>query len=276
METLKQKTARGLFWGGMNTMVQQVIGLLFGIILGRLLAPSDYGMMAIISVFSLVAVALQDSGFKVALANEKAPTHADYNAVFWFNILMGIALYAARQLAAFRKLMRFTAFVSFPLLFGFGIVAHEFIVIALTEKWEASAVLIQILCVAGAVSPVSALLGNAIVSSGRSGTFFRATLVVGLANIVLMCVLWPWGIHVMVVAYVLLAVAAMLLWHALAAPLLRYRLALFLKDILPFALLPPHQHAPAAGAAPSGASSTPSSSHGTARSLTWSRGEISI
>ena len=35
METLKQKTARGLFWGGMNTMVQQVIGLLFGIILGR-------------------------------------------------------------------------------------------------------------------------------------------------------------------------------------------------------------------------------------------------
>ena len=29
-------------------------------------------MMAIISVFSLVAVALQDSGFKVALANEKA------------------------------------------------------------------------------------------------------------------------------------------------------------------------------------------------------------
>lgn len=35
------------------------------------------------------------------------------------------------------------------------------------------------------------------------------------------------------------SMAAMLLWHALAAPLLRYRLALFLKDILPFALLPP-------------------------------------
>lgn len=34
METLKQKTARGLFWGGMNTMVQQVIGLLFGAIRG--------------------------------------------------------------------------------------------------------------------------------------------------------------------------------------------------------------------------------------------------
>ena len=83
METLKEKTARGLFWGGMNAMVQQVIGLLFGIILGRLLAPSDYGMMAIISVFALVATALQDSGFKVALANEKEPTHNEYKSVFW-------------------------------------------------------------------------------------------------------------------------------------------------------------------------------------------------
>lgn len=138
-------------------------------------------------------------------------------------VLVGLRDDAGRQLAAFRKLMRFTAFVSFPLLFGFGIVAHEFIVIALTEKWEASAVLIQILCVAGAVSPVSALLGNAIVSSGRSGTFFRATLVVGLANIVLMCVLWPWGIHVMVVAYVLLAVAALL---RLCRLCLRHRAAL--------------------------------------------------
>ena len=68
-ETLKEKTAKGLFWGGMNNIVQQVVGLVFGIILGRLLSPSDYGMMAIISVFSLVATALQDSGFKVALTN---------------------------------------------------------------------------------------------------------------------------------------------------------------------------------------------------------------
>lgn len=112
-------------------------------------------------------------------------------------VLVGLRDDAGRQLAAFRKLMRFTAFVSFPLLFGFGIVAHEFIVIALTEKWEASAVLIQILCVAGAVSPVSALLGNAIVSSGRSGTFFRATLVVGLAAALYYGVMRVAGAHIL-------------------------------------------------------------------------------
>ena len=38
-ESLKEKTAKGLFWGGMNNGVQQLIGLVFGIILGRLLSP---------------------------------------------------------------------------------------------------------------------------------------------------------------------------------------------------------------------------------------------
>ena len=45
METLKEKTAKGLFWGGMNNGVQQLLGLAFGIILGRLLDPSDYGTL---------------------------------------------------------------------------------------------------------------------------------------------------------------------------------------------------------------------------------------
>ena len=58
-ETLKEKTAKGLFWGGMNNFVQQVVGLVFGIILGRLLSPSDYGMIAMITIFSQIANAIQ-------------------------------------------------------------------------------------------------------------------------------------------------------------------------------------------------------------------------
>ena len=100
MSSLKEKTAKGLFWGGMNNMVQQIVGLAFGIVLGRLLSPYDYGMMAMISVFSLVATALQDSGFKVALTNQEKPTDADYNSVFWFNIIMGLAMYAMLFAAA--------------------------------------------------------------------------------------------------------------------------------------------------------------------------------
>ena len=71
MESLKDKTAKGLLWGGLNSGMQQVVGLAFGIVLGRLLAPPDYGMMAMISIFSLIATALQDSGFRTALTNLK-------------------------------------------------------------------------------------------------------------------------------------------------------------------------------------------------------------
>ena len=93
METLKEKTAKGLFWGGMNNGVQQVVGVVFGILLARLLNEGDYGMMAMISVFSLVATALQNSGFVTALANLKSPRDEDYNSVFWFNIIVGCSLY---------------------------------------------------------------------------------------------------------------------------------------------------------------------------------------
>ena len=92
METLKEKTAKGLFWGGMNNGVQQLLGLAFGIILGRLLDPSDYGMTAMLAVFSVIANELQSSGFKTGLINLKSPTHDDYNAVFWFNVLAGAAI----------------------------------------------------------------------------------------------------------------------------------------------------------------------------------------
>ena len=92
-DTLKEKTARGLFWGGLNSLTQQVIGIIFAIILGRLLDNADFGMMAMIGVFSLIATTLQNSGFPTALANMKEPRDEDYNSVFWFNIIVGFSAY---------------------------------------------------------------------------------------------------------------------------------------------------------------------------------------
>ena len=47
-QSLKQKTAKGLFWGGLSSSVQQLLGLLFGVVLGRLLDPADYGMIGML------------------------------------------------------------------------------------------------------------------------------------------------------------------------------------------------------------------------------------
>ena len=41
--TLKQKTAKGLFWGGLSSGVQQILNLVFGLVLARILDAEDYG-----------------------------------------------------------------------------------------------------------------------------------------------------------------------------------------------------------------------------------------
>ena len=94
MESLKEKTAKGILWGGMNNFIQQALGLCFGIMMGRLLSPDDYGMIAMITIFQQIAITLQNSGFTVALTNIKQPGHREYNSVFWFNVIVGTAMYA--------------------------------------------------------------------------------------------------------------------------------------------------------------------------------------
>ena len=90
---LKEKTARGLLWGSISNGAQLILGMGFGIFLARLLSPADYGMVGLLTVFSQIAAVLQDSGFRTALANRREIVHEDYNAVFWFNVITGSAIY---------------------------------------------------------------------------------------------------------------------------------------------------------------------------------------
>lgn len=98
--TLKEKTARGLLWGGLSNGAQQILNLVFGIFLARMLAPADYGMVGMLAVFSVIATTLQESGFTAALVNKREERHKDYNAVFWFSILMSLGLYSLLFLCA--------------------------------------------------------------------------------------------------------------------------------------------------------------------------------
>jgi len=100
MSSLKQKTADGLLWGAFSNGTVQVLQALFGLALLRLLDPSDHGRIAALVIFSNIASVLQESGFTAALANKKEPTHEEYNAVFWFNVLVGLSLYIILFFAA--------------------------------------------------------------------------------------------------------------------------------------------------------------------------------
>ena len=98
--SLKQKTAQGLIWRGLSNGVMQLLQTLFGLWLLNILVPEDYGKTAALVIFSNIASVLQESGFTAALANKSEPTHEEYNAVFWFNIIVGATLYAMLFVAA--------------------------------------------------------------------------------------------------------------------------------------------------------------------------------
>lgn len=90
---LKDKTARGLLWGFISNSSMQVLNVVFGFVLTFFLSSEDYGMMAVLSIYSAIAASLQDSGFVAALTNKPRPTHRDYNSVFWFNISCSAVIY---------------------------------------------------------------------------------------------------------------------------------------------------------------------------------------
>ncbi len=92
-QTLKEKTANGLFWGGLSKGVQQILGACFGVYLARVLNAEDYGLIGMLAVFSGIANAIINSGFSVALTNKKDANHKDYNAVFWFTFFVGLFCY---------------------------------------------------------------------------------------------------------------------------------------------------------------------------------------
>ncbi|MBQ3631612.1 MAG: lipopolysaccharide biosynthesis protein [Prevotella sp.] len=420
-ETLKEKTSKGLFWSSVNNGTTQVLNLLFGIFLARRLTAADYGILAVIAVFTLIAGCIQAAGFSQALANKKDASHRDYNAVFWFNTLAGFFLYALlfccapllalffhqpvlvdvsrftflaipisalgiipnaylwihlrtkelavanfvalvisgsiglwmayhdyaywslacqqvsyilvadvmkyyftrwyptlpvdfrpirsmfrfsvkvlatnilttvnqnvltfifarlfpitavgiynqankwntmghtlitntmnqvaqpvlaavnddkeRELRVFRKMIRFTAFLAFPIMLGLATVAHEFIILTITEKWAASIPLLQILCVGGSFMPFYTLYQNMAISNGRSDIYLHCSVIQILIQLAIIVVFYRWGITTMVIAYSVSNALFLFVWHLFTHELCGIRLRQLLSDIMPFALI---------------------------------------
>ena len=96
----------------------------------------------------------------------------------------------ARQLAVFRKLLRFTAFISFPAMLGLSLVSKELIIITITEKWLPSADILQLLCIWGAFIPVINLFSNLLISRGHSSIYMWSTISLSLLQIAAVCAIY--------------------------------------------------------------------------------------
>lgn len=419
-QSLKGKTAKGLFWGGMSYGAMQVVGLLVGIILMKLLSPDDYGMVGLLAIFSGIAATLQESGFTMALVNRPRFDHRDYNAVFWFSLsvswLMYIILFFSAPLIAdfygkpelvpiarvlfltfaivstatahnallvkqlkvkeraitdiisitlagiiaillalngfgywtlviqqliytsvwtilrwfysgwhptfswdmrplkemfgfsfkilfsslvtqihtnifsvllgrfntvtnvgyfsqgtkwanmgamlingmvsgvaqpvfvevqankerivqvFRKLLRFIAFITFPLLFGFAFVGQEFICL-INENWLPSVPILQMYCVIGALAPIQILYSQLLASQGRSDFFFWCTIAYAIVQIGIASWTLRYGIYWMAFSNMIVSFGYAGAWHLFVSRILPIHFSQVCKDISPYLLI---------------------------------------
>ena len=93
-QSLKDKTVKGVAWSGVDNAVQFGVSFIVSIVLARLLTPDDYGLIGIITIFTMICNTLINAGFNSALIRKKDCTDDDYNTVFICNMVLSLFLYA--------------------------------------------------------------------------------------------------------------------------------------------------------------------------------------
>ena len=92
-ESLRHKILSGVFWQGLSNIGSKGLNFLFSVILARLLAPEDFGSVAVLMIFIAIAEVFVDSGFSSALIQKKDADDIDCSSVFYINILVSVFLY---------------------------------------------------------------------------------------------------------------------------------------------------------------------------------------
>ena len=94
-QSLKDKTLKGVGWSMADAFLGRGITFIVGIVLARLLTPSEYGLIGITTIFVSVLDAIVDSGFSQALIRKKDATKDDYNTMFITNMVLSVLMFLA-------------------------------------------------------------------------------------------------------------------------------------------------------------------------------------
>lgn len=100
MKDLRTRTVKATAWIAGAQIASQIISFGFGIALARLLVPQDFGLIAMVVVFTGLAGLLSDVGLGSALIQKKDTRDEHFSSVFWLNLLLGCGLMCAIFLAA--------------------------------------------------------------------------------------------------------------------------------------------------------------------------------
>ena len=142
-----------------------------------------------------------------------------------------------REVRVFRKMLRFTALLSFPAMLGLSLVSCEFILATIGPNWIDSVPILRVLCIGGAFMPFYSLYKNLVISQGRSDINMWLNLSQIAIQIVLILLTYQQGILTVVWAYTILNIVWLIVWQACARRMIGIRMTDVLRDTMPFAVI---------------------------------------
>lgn len=92
-DSIKEKAIRGVGWSALDSMLSYGMTFLIGVILARLLAPEDYGLIGLVGIFTAICNCFINAGFSSALIRKKDASPDDYNTVFICNLTVSVIMY---------------------------------------------------------------------------------------------------------------------------------------------------------------------------------------
>ena len=186
-QNLKEKTAQGLFWAFLSSGGIQLLNLVIGIFLARLLSPGEYGIVGMLAIFTLLANNLQESGFGVALVNIKDIKHNDYNSVFWFNVGMSLLLYlilflCAPLIASFFHqpcLVKLSRFIFLGFIIASLCISPNAMLVRDLKMKEKAITSLSALVISGTVAVIMAMKGFSYWSLATQQVLYNVVICVG-------------------------------------------------------------------------------------------------
>ncbi|WP_303005022.1 lipopolysaccharide biosynthesis protein [Bacteroides congonensis] len=93
MGSVRQETLSGVKWTAIENFSIQGIQFFLGLVMARLLSPSDYGVLGMIGIFIAISQTFINCGFTSALIRKIDRTQEDCSTVFYFNIIAALFFY---------------------------------------------------------------------------------------------------------------------------------------------------------------------------------------
>ena len=133
----------------------------------------------------------------------------------------------------YRKYLRLSAYIVFPLMIGLAAIAHPLLIFLLTPKWEGAVIILQILCFALMWYPIHAINLNLLQVKGRSDLFLRLEIIKKIIGIGILCITIPLGIIAMCVGQIISSLIGLMINTYYTKQLIGLGFLKQMRDLLP-------------------------------------------